>query len=68
MLVEGNTYEVDSPSALNNSQTSGCWAYDCEYAVLSQQLGTTLITFARKVLTAFAQMAATASCYLSRLR
>ncbi len=68
MLMEGDSYEVDSPSVLTTSQTSGCWAYDCECAVLAQQLGTTLITFARKVLTAFAQMAATASCYRSRLR
>jgi len=68
MLMEGNSYEVDSPSVLTTSQTSGCSAYDCEFAVLAQQLGTTLITFDRKVLTAFPQMAATASRYRSRLR
>ena len=59
--------EVYPPSGqiLRLAHTSGCSAYDCEYVALARALGTVLITFDRKLRTAFPTIAMTPSAFLA---
>ncbi|MBM3532038.1 MAG: type II toxin-antitoxin system VapC family toxin [Alphaproteobacteria bacterium] len=48
------------------ASASGCSAYDCEYAAVAEALGMPLLTFDRKVLRAFPQIAANPAAFLAR--
>jgi predicted nucleic acid-binding protein len=54
-----------SPRILRLAYASGCSAYDCEYVALAQDIGTVLITFDRRLLTAFPNVAMTPSAFLA---
>jgi predicted nucleic acid-binding protein len=54
-LIDAEEYEVETPDVLRLSQQSGCSAYDCEYLVLAEVLGTRLVTADRKLLNTFPQ-------------
>ena len=52
-LMRGGEFQVASPQVLGLASSSGCSAYDCEYAALAQDLRTLLVTSDRKLLAAF---------------
>jgi predicted nucleic acid-binding protein len=56
-LVIRHEEPVCSDAVLRLAATSGCSAYDCEFVVAAQQLGTQLITADRAVLRAFPDLA-----------
>lgn len=55
-LLAGNEYEVDSALVLDLAAASGCTAYDCEFAALSQRLNVPLVTLDRALLKAFPRL------------
>ena len=65
-LMSGHEYEVDSLSVLAMAKTTGCSAYDCEFAALAQRLGATLITSDKQLLNALPNLAITARAYVAR--
>ncbi|MCX7155757.1 MAG: type II toxin-antitoxin system VapC family toxin [Rhodocyclales bacterium] len=56
-LLAGAEYEVDSLSVLQRVRDSDCSAYDCEFIVLAETLGTKLVTMDAKLLRAFPRTA-----------
>ena len=54
-LLAGNEHEVDSRRVLEFVRDSDCSAYDCEFVVLAERLGVTLVTMDKKILRAFPQ-------------
>ena len=63
-LMEGNDHEVSSSAVLELASASGCTAYDCEFVALAESLGVPLVTFDRKVLRAFPEIATSPEAYL----
>lgn len=59
-----HTMEVPSELILTLGHQSTCSAYDCEYAGLALVLGSPLITYDKKILKSFPQIARTADSYL----
>lgn len=60
-LLAGNEHEVDSRRVLELVHDSDCSAYDCEFVVLAERLGTKVMTMDKKVLRAFPQFTAALS-------
>lgn len=56
-LLLFQTMPVDSGAALKLAHTRGCSSYDAEFVVLAQQLGCPLLTFDRKLLQLFPDLA-----------
>jgi len=56
-LLAGGEYEVDSLGVLQRVRDSDCSAYDCEFIVLAETLGTKLVTMDAKLLRAFPRTA-----------
>lgn len=56
-LVAGREFSVPSGRVLEAAVASGCSAYDCEFAVLAQDLGVHLVTTDREILQNFAGLA-----------
>lgn len=52
-LLAGREYDVDSLEILRLAQTSGCSAYDCEFAALARRMTVKLITSDKQLLAAF---------------
>lgn len=52
-LLEGLEFEVSSEAVLSLVAQSDCSAYDCEFAVLADQLDVQLVTMDAKLLRAF---------------
>ena len=63
LLMKGEEYQVESSSVLALANKTGCTAYDCEFVSLAMELGTKLITYDKKLLAAFPDIAVTASQY-----
>jgi len=61
----GKEYQPASAHVLTIALNSGCSAYDCEYVALASELGTMLITFDRKLLTIFPNIAFTPATFLA---
>ncbi len=57
ILIGISEYNVDSEQVLDLANTSGCTAYDCEFAALAQQLRATLVTSDKQLLRAFPGLA-----------
>lgn len=55
-LMAGAEHEVDSAAVLKLVSESDCSAYDCEFAVLAQKLGTKLVTADAKLLKSFPKL------------
>ncbi|HSU14660.1 type II toxin-antitoxin system VapC family toxin [Longimicrobium sp.] len=56
-LLGGREYNVESAGVLALSAASGVSPYDCEFVIVAQETGRTLVTADRKVLAAFPQVA-----------
>ena len=56
-LFLSQTVHVDSADALQLADSHGCSSYDAEFVVLAQQLACPLLTFDRKLLQLFPQVA-----------
>ena len=56
-LFLSSTLSVDSSKALQLAHHSGCSSYDAEFVVLAQQLQCPLLTFDRKLLQLFPEVA-----------
>ena len=52
-LLRGREYEVSSQRVLDLVGASRCSAYDCEFVVLAQDLGTSLVTADQRILADF---------------
>jgi len=52
-LMRGQEFEVVSARVLRLAATSGCCAYDCEFVALAQDLGVTMVTSDRILVTRF---------------
>jgi predicted nucleic acid-binding protein len=66
-MLNGNDHVVKSVAVLNLVNQSGCSAYDCEYVALAKELNVKLITYDKKILKDFADVAMTAEAYVSYL-
>lgn len=52
-ILSGREYEVESSRVLELAATTGCTAYDCEFAYLAEKLNAPLVTSDKKLLAAF---------------
>jgi len=50
LLMDGNEYELNSIDILKLVKDSSCSVYDCEFVALAQDLGTTLVTAYKKII------------------
>jgi predicted nucleic acid-binding protein len=57
LLFHGNEYSVPTEKILKLAAASKCSAYDCEFAVLAEELGIKLVTSDKVVLSAFPKLA-----------
>jgi predicted nucleic acid-binding protein len=64
-LIEELEFEPPSDQIMRLADHSGCSAYDCEYVALAHKLGTVLITFDRKLLSSFPNIAFTPTAFLA---
>lgn len=55
-LMDGGDYLVPAAEVLRLASSSGCTAYDCEFAVLATDLGVKLVTTDRQLLDAFPEV------------
>lgn len=56
-FMKSSEYAVNSNHILTLTSTSTCSAYDCEFVALASELGVPLITFDKKVLQEFPNIA-----------
>jgi len=64
--MDGRELAVDSAPVLKLADISGCSAYDCEYAVLAQELGIPLVTADAELLSKFRAVAVSMQDFCSR--
>ena len=57
ILLGATDFHVDSARVLDLSASSGCTAYDCEFAALAEELQVPLVTSDRDLLKAFPALA-----------
>ncbi|MBI4352489.1 MAG: type II toxin-antitoxin system VapC family toxin [Candidatus Omnitrophica bacterium] len=67
LLMQDKEYEVSSSHVLDLSIKSICSAYDCEFVALAQELGVSLLTMDKQILSAFPETAVSPREFL-RLR
>jgi predicted nucleic acid-binding protein len=65
-LVGTREHPIDSREVLDTMAGCSCSSYDCEFVVLARKLGTSLITYDRKLLKEFPQLALTPENYLQQ--
>ena len=67
LLLTGNEYNINSVQVLTLANSSSCSAYDCEFIALAKTLDTKLVTYDKKLIKAFPDIACTAKKYISSL-
>ncbi len=55
--LSGNEFEVDSNIVIELARNSLCTSYDCEFVALAKDLEVPLLTFDKKILSEFPEMA-----------
>jgi predicted nucleic acid-binding protein len=65
-MLRETEFAVDSSAVLARAIESGCTAYDCEYVVLAEDLGVSLVTSDQQVLAAFPDRAVALEDYAER--
>jgi len=65
-LMSGREYDVASSAILTLASKSRCWAYDCEFVALAQDLNVTLVTVDKQVVEQFPDVAVSPERYLAR--
>lgn len=63
LALGGRQYESDAGAVLELAMTTGCTAYDCEFAALAVELGVPLVTADRRLATAFPGTAVTLAAF-----
>lgn len=63
--MAGREYSIISHHVLQLAAQSGCSAYDCEYVALAQDLGISLVTADRRILTTFPSTAVSPDAFTS---
>lgn len=63
-LMQSVEVEPGSSQIIRLAHNSGCSAYDCEYVALASSLRVPLLTFDKKLLTAFPNVALTPKTFL----
>lgn len=56
-ILSGREYELGSSRILELAATTGCTAYDCEFACLAEKMNVPLVTSDKKLLAAFPDLA-----------
>jgi predicted nucleic acid-binding protein len=56
-VMGGSEFEVSSVETLKLAAASGCTAYDSEYMLLAKELGVKLVTYDKKLLREFPEIA-----------
>lgn len=56
-LMNSNEFEVNSTQVMSLVSNSSCSAYDCEFVALSDDLNVPLVTFGKKILREFPNIA-----------
>lgn len=64
-LIYAREHKVPAKAILDAAVASPCSAYDCEFVVLAEKLGTKLITYDKKLLQEFPAIAVTPEIYLA---
>ena len=64
-LMKDSEYQVVSSQVLRLSKESGCSAYDCEFVALAMDLNVPLVTYDKKLMTQFPQVAIPLDEFLS---
>lgn len=64
--LTGNEFEVESKIVIDLSLNSNCTPYDCEFVALAMDLEIPLITFDKKILAEFPDVAMHPTQFLSR--
>jgi len=59
-------YEVSDEEVLTLATSCACSAYDCEFIALAQRLGVPLVTYDRRVLAEFPEIAMNAETFLAQ--
>jgi len=65
-MLRDNEFAVDSLAVLARAAESGCTAYDCEYVVLAEDLGVSLVTNDKQILAAFPDRAVPPERYVEQ--
>lgn len=65
VVIAHRSYSVDSTRVLELADSSGCTAYDCEFAYLAEKLNVPLMTSDKKLLSAFPNIAVSMGAFLS---
>lgn len=56
-LMDSNEFEVNSTQVMSLVADSSCSAYDCEFAALADDLNVKLVTFDKKIIREFSDIA-----------
>lgn len=65
-LIGSREHQVAARAIIDTVIRSSCSSYDCQFIVLARQLGTVLITYDKKLIKEFSEIALTPEAYLEQ--